>query len=349
MASVMTGLYPRQHGAVDLHWGLAGEVSTLAELLAARDFDTRGYVSHIQLKPNYGLDRGFTAYDYSVLDRGDPHQTSTGVELTDLAIAGLAAVRSPFLVWVHYFDPHFEYLAHQPWSHFGDGDVERYDQEVALVDGEIGRLLGALDEQGLADDTLVIVVGDHGEEFGEHGGHYHYTCHEEVVRIPLVIRAPGRDAASDGSHAEQIDIVPTVLEALGVPVPDGLPGRNLLASEREGRPVFIERERPPGFRQRSVVFGDYKLVHVARTDTMQIPERSRGIASTVENLEPGFQMYDLSRDGEERWDLFSTGSVKARELATLLVAHHSGQRTKSDQIELDEQTREQLRKLGYIE
>jgi arylsulfatase A-like enzyme len=350
MATLFTGLYPSATGATDFHRTLSWGLPTLAGTLLEAGYDTRGFVSHMLLTPRYGLNNGFRKFDFSALEAGHPHDTSTAEIVTDLAIEDLDALEEPFFMWVHYFDPHFEYLEHEEWSGFGEDPVQRYDQEIAYTDRQIGRLLGALADRGMAENTVVIFTSDHGEEFGDHGGEYHYTSYEEVMRVPLVFAGPEIEPGTTDVRAQQIDMMPTVLAMLGVKAPrEGLPGRDLLSGTYESSPVFMERDRPPGYRQRSVVDGDHKLMVVAMADTNQIPWASRATFSKVKNVRLGTYVFDLSVDPGETENIYAHGGERSRELLAKLGLFLEGEVADSDTISLDEETRAKLRALGYIQ
>src|SRR5207253_145373 len=120
-------------------------------------------------------------------------------------------------VWVHFFEPHEPYVAH-PEFPFGSGDLDRYDSEIAYTDAAIGRLLEYVDAH--VPSTVVVLAADHGEEFDEHGGRYHgSSLFEEQVHVPLLIRVPGVPAREIAEPVELIDIAPTVLNLLDIPVP----------------------------------------------------------------------------------------------------------------------------------
>jgi arylsulfatase A-like enzyme len=135
----------------------------------------------------------------------------------------------PLFLWVHFFEPHEPYVP-QPGHVFEGGpsrDVDLYDGEVATADDGIGRIVRLM--RARRPGAVVIVTADHGEEFGEHGGRYHgTTVYEEQVRVPLVVVGPGvRQGARTASVAQTIDLLPTVLSALGIPRPARLRGRDL--------------------------------------------------------------------------------------------------------------------------
>jgi arylsulfatase A-like enzyme len=248
------------------------------------------------LTPTYGIGDGFSHYDYTVLNDGHPHDIETSNKLTDLALRGARGLQEPWFVWVHYFDPHFEYLSHPAFAKWGASDLDRYDGEIAHTDHHIGRLLNALDGK----NTVVVFTSDHGEEFGEHGGKYHYTLFDEVMRTPLVIKAPGLTPAQSNALVDQVDLLPTMLSLLGVDAPDALPGRVLVAPDGAGppenKPLFIERDRPPPWRQQGVIVGNHKLFVVEAIDINDIPPGSRGTEVPVEHIEPGIFLYDLAVD-----------------------------------------------------
>ncbi len=350
MATMLTGRYPSDTGATDFHRSMDRTLPTLASILRAAGYDTRAFVSHMLLTPTYGFNKGFRKFDYSVLQVGHPHDVSTADQLTHLAIADLDELEPPFFMWVHYFDPHFEYLPHDEWNSFGDEDIERYDQEIAYTDREVGRLLIALDQRGLLDDTIVIFTSDHGEEFGEHGGAFHYTSYEEVVRVPLAIAGPGIEPGTSDVRAQQVDFLPTVLSMVGVnDVPEGLPGVDLLNPPADERAVFIERDRPPGFRQRTIIDGDLKLIAIAPADTNLIPWASRGTFSSFDNVRTGTFMYDLSYDPEETDNIYIEGAPHTQRMLAKLSAFMEGRGADSDAVEMDDATREKLEALGYVQ
>jgi arylsulfatase A-like enzyme len=216
-ASIVTGRYPEEHGATAIYGVLGETQTTLAEVLRGAGYETRGAVSHLFVDSAHGFAQGFADYDES-MSLGHDAITSQGV--TDVAIRFLDTMPDRrFLLFLHYFDPHYEFMDHAEWD-YADGyqgwlrqdarDINNlvakrhlidsvgvdylrdlYDEEIAYTDREIGRLLERLEARGLARETLIVVVADHGEEFMEHGwlGHT-ITLHDEVVRVPLLIAHP---------------------------------------------------------------------------------------------------------------------------------------------------------------
>lgn len=354
VATLLTGRYPKDHGATDFHWSLDVNIPTLAGILRRAGYDTQGYVSHVTLTPTFGLADGFAKFDFSVLDVGDPHNVATAQQLTDLALEGTSNIEKPYFLWVHYFDPHFEYLAFPAFASFGNTDIDRYDQEIAHTDYHISRLLRGLPDK---KNTIIVFTSDHGEEFGEHGGQYHYTLHQEVMRVPFVIKAPSVEAGVSYTAVEQIDLLPTVLSILRVEAPEGLPGKNLLAAPRAGledsltsdKPIFIERDRPPSYRQRGVIKGGYKLVFIEDVDTEEIPKASRGTHIKVTNVHPGMYLFDVSKDPGEKHNIYDESDPIALELLGLISTHFSEPKHATTEVQVDERLLQKLKSLGYTQ
>lgn len=350
MATILSGRYPKDHGAIDLESPLHAGLPTLAGILQLRGYDTRGYVSHVVLVPQYGVAKGFDHFDDSVLDVGHPHVASTERQLTDRVIAGLADLREPYFLWVHYFGPHFDYLWRSGWESFGGSDLDRYDQEIAYTDAQIGRLLDTLRARGLYENTVVVLTADHGEEFGEHRGTFHYTLYDEVLRVPLVIRAPSLGAATRPTTVEQIDLLPTILGLLAIEAGPGevFPGRDVLAADVASGPAFFERDRPAPYRQRGILEGRYKLTVIEEV-AASAPDTSQDADSDVENVHPGIYLYDLEADPRETTNLYREDDPRARDLLAKLGKHFSDGAPAPGKLTLDPKLSEQLRSLGYAE
>lgn len=343
MATILTGHYPGEHGATDFHWSLDASMPTLASILRQHGYDTYGFVSHVMLTPTYGMGEGFSHFDFSVLNVGDPHEVTTARQLTELAHTGTRNAKEPYFLWVHYFDPHFKYIDHDQF-HFGNTDLDRYDSEIAFTDYYIDDLLKVVDH----GNTIIIFTADHGEEFGEHGSQYHYTLHGEVMRVPLIIKGPGLAPRTDALPAEQTDFVPTILALAGIEAPAGLPGHNLLAARDADQPQYIERDRPPQWSQRGVIRGQHKLIVIENADTTQIPPASRNEEINVKNVQPGIYLFDTARDPGEKTNLFSPSDSTSLRLLALVNAHFSKAPAHGPPVQIDQQLLEKLKSLGYI-
>jgi hypothetical protein len=236
-ASLLTGLVPPRHGARDNgRFALPGSADTLAEVLHARGFETAAFVSALVLDRGFGLDQGFELYDQPPLvermNGGMPAERP-GLE-TALAAAGWLGERErgqPFFAWVHLFDAHNPY-APGP-EHLARAGGDAYRGEVAALDDAVGILVDALAARGLDSETLIVVTADHGESLGEHGELLHGAlCYEATVRVPLVFRFPGAPPEPGRARlASLVDLFPTMLARLALPIPPGLDGFDLFATD----------------------------------------------------------------------------------------------------------------------
>jgi arylsulfatase A-like enzyme/Flp pilus assembly protein TadD len=257
-ATILTGTYPPLHGVDDFGAPLPASVPYLPELLRRGGYQTAAFVGSIVLDPRSGtapgFDRGFSIYDagFALRNPGeDRYQTieRRGDEVAARAVRWLAgrprSASDPFFAWVHLFDPHDPY---DPPADLKPRFASApYDGEVAAVDRAVATLVAAA-----GADTLVVIAADHGEALGGHGETTHGVfLYEESLHVPLVIRFPqGRAAGvSVDSRVRLVDIAPTVLESVGLPVPREMRGQTLLplvapAAKREDRPVYAESAYP---------------------------------------------------------------------------------------------------------
>ncbi|HEY7516512.1 MAG TPA: sulfatase, partial [Vicinamibacteria bacterium] len=177
-SSLLTGTFPAWHGVRDNGGFYLGEdQTTLAEVLKAKGFRTGGFVGAFVLDRRWGIAQGFDRFfDEFDLEKFNDAQSMDaiqrpGSEVVDRALEWLGAERErPFFAWVHLYDPHTPYDAPEPWkSRFPATPSGAYDAEIAASDAQVGRLLDSLDGDGRLAETVVVVVGDHGEMLGEHG------------------------------------------------------------------------------------------------------------------------------------------------------------------------------------
>jgi len=244
LASVMTSEVVSTHNC--WHYGsvLDDSFRTLPEYLLAAGYDTACVVSHLFTTSRHGLQQGFVHTDDSyAYPETDPSLNITSEVITDKGIRFLDQKRespdgAPWFLWLHYFDPHREYMQHAGISEQFVSEGQRpqgtilsdvYDGEVRFTDLHVGRLLDRLREDGFEDDTIVILLADHGEEFLDHGGLGHgHSLHREIVRVPLVLRVPGIEPRRVPGMVRQVDVLPTVLDLLSLPIPAGIAGRSLV-------------------------------------------------------------------------------------------------------------------------
>ena len=216
-ASLLTGLYPPGHGARHNGMRLARGTPTLAAHLQRHGFATGAFVAAFPLDRRFGLDAGFDVYGDRLPRRvdGRPGVERPGREVVDEAIAwwrGSGEHRR--FLWVHLFEPHAPYG--DPQAASGRPASDRYDDDVAAADHEVGRLLAALSDSAPA--TVLVIAGDHGEAFGEHGEVTHSLfVYDTTLRVPLILKGSGLPAGLAVPDAVAlIDLAPTVTRLLGV-------------------------------------------------------------------------------------------------------------------------------------
>jgi tetratricopeptide (TPR) repeat protein len=237
-ANILSGRYPTEHGLRDNSgFRFPPELPTLATWLRARGYATGAFVSAFPLDSRFGLARGFDVYEDSFVGRSTPtaflEQERSGPETVSLAKQWLdLQAGRPTFCWVHVYEPHFPYRPPPPFAARFPGDP--YAGEVAAADAALAPLLEPLLSLGEAGRTLVVLTADHGESLGEHGEATHgIFAYEATLRVPLILYAPRLLRPRTTSvPARHVDVLPTVLDALGVPAPAGLPGRSLLPAAR---------------------------------------------------------------------------------------------------------------------
>lgn len=279
----------------------------LFEVLGGAGFDTLGYASHFYFEERRNIHQGFALFDNEgALDiRGSNKDIASPRIVPKVAakLAELGRSKARFAMFVHLFEPHSTYVEHDgyPITERGTaGLMQKYDYEIAYTDVWVGRILEALDTSGLAGDTMVVIASDHGEAFGVHhvagqAMFFHgQTLYDELLRVPLIIHAPGVAAGVYDDVVMLVDLAPTIVEAAGLAIPDRFVGRSLLG-RMLGQPLapraaYGELLRAPSWDHDAKMMvsadGKHKLLH-------RISDKR-------------FELYNLERDPEERSDLSGT-------------------------------------------
>jgi arylsulfatase A-like enzyme len=241
MPAILTGRLPLDvyyDTSVDGWPGLLPRATTLAEALAPLGFVTGAITNYWYFDRVRHMDQGFAEYDnedarlHTGVAGAGPEQTrgSSSKEQTDKAISFVdrhAAER--WFLWVHYYDPHYAYEPHAEVPSFGGDRVALYDGELRFTDLHIGRLLDELRARQLYERTVIVVTGDHGEGFGEHGVELHgYHLYAPQTRVPLIIRVPGLPPRRAATPAGHIDILPTLVNLAGGTASPDMEGRSLV-------------------------------------------------------------------------------------------------------------------------
>ncbi|HSC26900.1 MAG TPA: sulfatase, partial [Vicinamibacterales bacterium] len=265
--TIMTGTLPTVHGVHDNGVVFDGARPTLAGVLRQAGYRTGAFVGAYVLDRRFGLAEGFETYDDRV--PRDPEAAARleaerrGQEVVDAAIAWLQGVTGPFFLWVHLYDPHAPY---DPPESFKSGSAgSPYDGEVAYADAQVGRLLKALGDRSLLDDTLVAAAGDHGEGLGEHRELTHgMLAYDTTLRVPLIVAGRGVPQGVVTAPVSLADLVPSLVARLGRGgLSPGAGGVDLLAEPTVDRDIYAETRYPraAGWHPLSVLAGErWKLV-----------------------------------------------------------------------------------------
>ncbi len=341
-ASIFTGCYPPHHGVHTNDEKLLDEPNLcLAEMLEARGYHTAAFLGAAVLHRDSGMAQGFETYfdDFSAAGpaRAAASPEKSAAEVVDPAILWLLQeVEAPFFLWIHLFDPHRPFQAPATFAARGSGDP--YDAEITYSDHWIGELLTALRVSGHRDNTVVAFLSDHGEGLGDHDETAHgFFIYDSTLHVPLIISAPG--LLPRGERIEPlvrtVDLAPTLLDLLGVPVPAGMHGTSLKplidGAPDQPRELYAETYYP------ATSFGWSPLLGLRTAERKAI-------------LAPRPEYYLLEEDGGETVDRYAEMPGEAAGLLARLEARvpQLEREGVSQTRLLDEQSREMLRALGYL-
>ncbi|UCH33325.1 MAG: sulfatase [Armatimonadota bacterium] len=370
-AALFTGMYPHE---VQEPRGVrvAPEARTMAEYFRAAGFATAGFSAHVLISGDHGFRQGFRSF--ACKPTGDEEMTARCIKWMR------ANADDPFLVLLYLHDPHWPYdpeaagasfvprtanvsprVAHgyipldpdvrvprivtRPTSarEISMDEVEYlhalYDGDIASVDERIGRVLEATED---VEDLAVVVTADHGEEWLDHGGLSHlYTLYDELLRIPLLVSAPGQEPGAASVPVSNLDVLPTLLALAGIRAPDDLRGVNLFPTENlRPRPLFAEVHgwNSRGVSRYNVRIGTQTLIRTVSELSTDPPRRGRFERYDFVN-DPGQQhpLPPRAPGGHALWRLMARFDPLAAEV-----------RAGVHRPELDEKTAEELRAIGYL-
>ena len=343
--SLFTGRFPVGHQVRNNgRYFLNPSQITLAEKMKDQGYMTSAVVAAFVLLAKFGLDQGFDSYD----DTLDTHRAYNNFnsEMTAGEVYEKFSRwfdkngQQKFFCWLHFYDPHAPYAPPREYADKFPNKAEGlYDGEIAYVDATIGRILEDMEDNGALGKTMIVVCGDHGEAFGEHGEFEHGVfCYEEALRVPLIFYNERLfpKARSLRRRVNLVDVMPTLCDLYAVEIPDSVQGRSLVRSlrgdeEKTERTFYVEslygKEEMNWSPLTGVVAGPYKYLSL-----------------------PQPELYDLERDRGEKNNLFLDKNDVARELDGVLkkfIADHSGSGVAAGR-ELTPEDREHLQSLGYI-
>ena len=279
VASLLTSAYPNIHGAQDGQDILRQDLPTLAGALRAAGYTTHALSTNINVLPMWGFANGFDRF----VDV-DAHQWAEldDTQLVDRCIETIRNANDrPWFVYAHAMGPHDPYTPPPPFdtrfvrdTYTGTEEeqawqraLDQYDGEIAFTDQQFGRLLDALKELDLYQNTLIIVLSDHGEEFGERGGEHHgTTLHEEQLRIPLIVKFPGNAHAGEQRSAllEIVDVAPSILEIVEAPPEPRFQGASFMDMVEDATldtRIGFASLRAFKYSMRSAMTSDLKYIH----------------------------------------------------------------------------------------
>jgi arylsulfatase A-like enzyme/Flp pilus assembly protein TadD len=320
--TVLSGLLPTHHGVRNNGAGsFPADRETLATTFSKNGWRTGAFVSSFVLDRRFGLSRGFETYDDAIERSADETSNNfeaerRGGETVDHALAWLhQSDTRPFFAWVHLYDAHAPYAPPQPYP-------QTYDGEIAYVDAQVGRLLGAIDPK----TTVVAIIGDHGEALGEHGELTHgLLLYEPTLHVPMFFRAPNVQARRVTEPVGSIDFAPTVAALAGAAMAN-VDGQSL-AGDVKAMDLYAETEYPTTF--------GWSDLTAMRRGNLKLIRGTRG------------ELFDLAADPKETKNVLDAERRAYHDLNALLdAAKVAAQPAK--QVPVDDETKSKLASLGYI-
>jgi len=343
--TILTGTYPPFHSVRDNGGFIVpAGLETLAEQYKAQGYGTAAFVAAYVLDSRWGLNQGFDYYfDNFDLSRFEKISLGTiqrpGNEVMDQALDWLAAHKDgKFFTWIHLYDPHSPYEPPPPYDQEYSGHP--YLGEIAFADSQIGRLWDFLEANGLRNSTFLVLAGDHGESLGQHEEVTHgFFVYQEAIHVPLLIVTPferlqGRVLPQPVTLA---DIMPTLLDMTGLPVPAEVQGRSLV-------PGFFRPDEAPDPLAYSETY--YPRYHFGWSELRAVQDSRYKLI-----LAPDPELYDLDQDPAEKQNLAAErpGQVQDLQRRALALFEEYGRNAQAlDYRKVDEDTREKLAALGYV-
>jgi arylsulfatase A-like enzyme/Tfp pilus assembly protein PilF len=352
-ATMLTGTYPQFSHVNYMGDPLDKSLPFLPDILHRNGYRTAAFVGALVLDPRKlapGFERGFDVYDAGYHRRrpGEDHYQSVerrGQEVVRRAAAWLNKRASgPFFLWVHLYDPHDPYSPLEPYkSRFANNP---YDGEIAYTDAVVGKLFSQLKAHGAFDNSLIAVMADHGEAFGEHGENHHgIFLYDETIHVPMLFKLPGRQAAATvDALVGLVDVTPSILQAVHLPVPAAVQGKSLMKFMASGtqagsqkqsdsdsqRPVYAESR----YGHLSFGWSTLKAWRTGKYLYVEAPER---------------ELYDLSAYSMATHNIAPESKAIADTISAQVAGFYSS--TKSEATakrNLNPEQTESLHALGYM-
>jgi arylsulfatase A-like enzyme/Tfp pilus assembly protein PilF len=348
-SSIFTGQYPLAHRVRDNGmYRLTGAAVTLAEKMKEKGFHTFAVIASFVLLSKFGLDQGFDIYDDSLNSHKMYNNYTTEIPASLVYSKFLQwfekNYHKRFFAWVHLYDPHEPYRPPKKYAEkFKTDKSGRYDGEVAYTDECIGKIMEKLRVKDLLEKTVVVIMGDHGEAFGEHEEFGHgIFCYEEALRVPLIFY--NRELFPRGLRVTErvnlVDIMPTILDLLGMEIPGAAQGESfahLLSgkTEKQQRGFYFEsmhgKDEMNWAPLMGIIDGPYKYISL-----------------------PEAELYNLETDGEEKENLFWKRNRVAKEMDKKLMKWAANYAKAGVDVDADAKReltagdKSRLQSLGYI-
>ncbi|UCC22032.1 MAG: sulfatase-like hydrolase/transferase, partial [Planctomycetota bacterium] len=341
-SSMLTGTNPLYHGVHEnVDYRLEKFNLTLPEVLREKGYTTGAIISSFVLDSKFGLSQGFDTYnDHFIYPMSSWYGNERrGDEASRLACDWLEKHQSDlFFLFLHYFDPHQDYLPPEPFATLFKDDL--YAGEIAYTDSCIGQVLRKLKDLGIYDSTLLIITSDHGEGLGEHTEQYHgFFIYQSTIKVPLIIRVPGGPKGKKVPDVVGlVDVAPTICGLLGIDTPRVVHGKDL----------------SPLFKKRKNIKKNKRYIYC---ESLQATQYGCGsllgvVADRWKYIQaPEPELYDLDKDPGESKNLVDDHPKRARFLQAHLssiVEEQTQTNASDDGFVLDNESRRRLESLGYI-
>ena len=343
VASLLTSLYPEAHGVRGVKEVLPDSIQVLPEALKDHGYRTFAIHGNPWLEERFGFNQGFDQFLFTHWYK----DTFDAQKVNDQALQWLDKnAAQPSFLYLHYMDVHSPWKPPGDFDRFGPEEVDKYDGSILYLDSRLKELYGELRKRGLDENTWIIVTSDHGEEFGEHGNYnvgHGLTLYREVLRVPLIFHH--RDAAAGKRVSRQvrlIDVAPTILDLLGIPIPEDMEGVSLRAN-------VVDADEISGDDLEA--FSQVGLNGVAR-DRDLIAVTTREFKYILDFESGTEELYDLTDDPGETRNVAGANHGVARGLKEKALRFRRIETAKRIGVvpgaEIDDDLREQLQSLGYL-
>ena len=342
-ATILSGTYPQFSHVNYMGDAISETLPFLPDILHSHGYRTAAFVGALVLDPKKlapGFDRGFDLYDAGFHRRGPGEdiyhaQERRGEEVVNRAIAWLRKrPAGPFFLWVHLYDPHDPYDPPEPYRTRYEADP--YDGEIAYIDSVVEKLFAELRTRGLFSGSLIAVMADHGEAFGEHGENHHgIFLYNETIHVPLLFKLPGQQLAHRiDTRVGLVDVAPSILKAARIPVPAVMQGKSILSDPNgdSGTPRAIYSES--GYGQLSFGWSMLRSWRAGNYLYIEAPER---------------ELYNEILDPQATHNLAADSKAVVETAAAQLAEFRHKTTSESDEKpRLTPEQSESLHALGYL-